>query len=66
MMTSNEIKEDLAIQNITLASIAKKFECTPSNVHQLFDHSPTKAGKPSLIRKHIAKIIGKKYIEVWG
>jgi len=66
MLKSREIKEQLSLKSITLTSIAKRFNCSVTNVHRLFDHKATKDGKPSLIRKYIADQIDKSYDEVWS
>ncbi len=65
-MKTQQIKEELAMRGITIASIAKRYNCTPPNVHQLFKHSAVKSGKPSLIRRYIAETINREYREVWG
>lgn len=65
-MTEREVKEELSRKNIRIADVARKFGCTPTNVHQLFKHKAIKTGMPSLIRKYIADQIGKTVEEVWN
>jgi predicted DNA-binding protein YlxM (UPF0122 family) len=64
-MTPKQIKEELSMIGIYMPEIAKEFNCSPQNIHQIISNTPTKEGKPSLVREYIAKLLNKKYNEVW-